>query len=95
MRATYERILALAGVLLVALAVSNGSTELLVGVAAVTIAAVLAVRAATVITGSRPITVGSRANAHRESLSDQPEPSSPSTPGRPLTRAPAQSIAVA
>ena len=94
MRATYERILALAGVLLVALAVSNGSTELLVGVAAITIAAALVIRA-TIVTGERQITVGSRANAHRESLSNQPEPSSPSTPGRPLTRAPAQSIAVA
>jgi hypothetical protein len=94
MRATYERILALAGVLLVALAVSNGSTELLVGVAAVAIAIALATKA-TVITGERQITVGSRANAHRESLSNQPEPSSPSTPGRPLRRAPAQSIAVA
>jgi hypothetical protein len=79
------------------LAVSQGTsqTALVATIAAVALAGVLAVRGAALVTGSRTITVGSRARAHREELTSAPAPSHPSTEGRPRTRAPSLSVQAA
>jgi disulfide bond formation protein DsbB len=97
MRALYERIVMVTTMLFVALAIAQGgSTAVLVAsIAAVAVASVVAVRYAALVTGSRELVVGERAHAHREALSGMPEPSHPSTAGRPLTRAPARSIQAA
>lgn len=96
MRAIHERLILLASALFVAVAVSSGQAELVVlGVAAVAIATVLAARAGAVIAGPAFLTVGARSRDHRELLESQPAPSHPTTAGRPLGRAPTQSIAAA
>jgi hypothetical protein len=97
MRALQKRMVVLSTMLFVALAVAQGghTTVLVASIAAVAIAGLVAVRSAALVTGSREIVVGRRAHAHREALSGMPAPSHPSTAGRPLTRAPARSIAAA
>ena len=97
MRALHERMVVVSTVLFVALAVAQGgsTTVLVAGIAAVAFAGVVAVRYAVLVVGSRELVVGERAHAHREALSGMPAPSHPSTAGRPLTRAPAQSILAA
>ena len=97
MRALYERIVMVTTMLFVALAIAQGgSTAVLVAsIAAVAVVSVVAVRYAALVTRSRELVVGERAHAHREVLSGMPEPSHPSTAGRPLTRAPARSIPAA
>ncbi len=63
--------------------------------AALAIAALaLAVHSAAGVT-PRQITVGARALAHAEPLSETPAPSHPTTAGRPLGRAPTFAIAAA
>jgi hypothetical protein len=97
MRALKERLVVFSALLFVAFAVaqSGQTTVLAASVAAVAIACVVAVRYAVLVAGSRELVVGRRAHAHREALSGVPAPSHPSTAGRPLTRAPARSIAAA
>ena len=90
-RTLLERLIATFGVLLFAFALSNGSTEVLL-VAAITIAAMVVLTLAPV-SHSAGIATKQRAQHYLES--GQPAPSHPSTAGRPMTRAPAQSIATA
>jgi len=70
---------------------SDPSGLLVVGLAAVVVAAALSARYAAVVVRTRELTVGSRSREHREVLSVTPEPQHPETAGRPRTRAPAQS----
>jgi hypothetical protein len=69
----------------------GASHTTLIVAATIAIAGVLAIRAAASVPGSRMITVGLRAKAHREELSTDPAPSHPSREGRPRTRAPSRS----
>ncbi|MEO8094637.1 MAG: hypothetical protein ABI632_06860 [Pseudolysinimonas sp.] len=87
-----SRLVALATVLFVALAVTQGSNPaaLVASVAAVVLVSAVA---AALVVGAREVTVGARARAHRQVLSEMPEPSHPATAGRPMTRAPAEAVA--
>lgn len=78
-----------------AIAQATQPSALLLGAAAVAAVGILAVRYAALVVGSREMTVGSRAHAHREALSTIPAPAHPTTAGRPRTRAPSQSITAA
>lgn len=93
LRVAHERLAMLATLVIVALAISQGSPSSLVvaGVAAVLLVA--AVRGAAVVIGSIELTVGSRARAHREAMTGMPAPRHPSTAGLPLTRAPSLEFA--
>ncbi len=64
-------------------------------VAAVAIATIALAARVLVSAAPRSLTVGARATSHREPLSETPEPSHPSTAGRPLGRAPTPAIAAA
>jgi hypothetical protein len=66
----------------------------LVGIAAVAIAVIVAMRCAVLAVGSHELAIGSRARAHRHALGRMPAPQHPRTAGRPRSRAPAQSITV-
>jgi hypothetical protein len=83
--------MALAGILLFVVALSNSSSEVLL-VAAIAVAAIVVLTLAPTV-GSGLVAAKSRAQHYLES--GQPAPSHPSTAGRPMTRAPAQSIATA
>ncbi len=72
---------------------ASGSIAL-VGIAAAAIAVIAAMRFLVLAAGSREVTVGARARAHRHALGRMPAPQHPRTAGRPRTRAPAQSITV-
>ncbi len=93
LRVAHERLAMLATLVIIALAISQGSPASLVvaGVAAVLLVA--AVRGAAVVIGSIELTVGSRARAHREAMTGMPAPRHPSTAGLPLTRAPSLGFA--
>ena len=90
MRPLLARLVILATVLFVALAVSpTGSPTLVIaGIAAVLAAAAIAVRAAAVVVGARRLTIGARSREHKSGLAETPEPKHPATAGRPRTRAP-------
>lgn len=95
MRILHERAAIAATVLFLALAISQGGpTQVLAAIAAVAVAGML-VRQATLVVGGRVLTVGRRARAHKEALSDMPAPRHPSTAGRPRTRAPSLVAAAA
>lgn len=81
-----ERLAALTAVLFLALAVTQVTSPALIIASVATVILIAAM--ATLVTGSREMTVGARAHAHREALSTMPAPSHPSTAGRPRTRAP-------
>ena len=83
------------GALVLSLAVAQSTPESLALVLAVAVTAALIVRGAVRVEVARDLTVGARARDHRQQLSEQPAPSHPTTAGRPLGRAPTQSIAVA
>lgn len=97
MRALLERLMVIATVSFLALAVAQGDASLVLvsGVATLVVVAVLSARYAAVSIRSHSLTVGARARAHRESLSSMPEPSHPDTAGRTRSRAPSRSIATA
>lgn len=72
-----------------ALTVGNGDTTTLVaGALALTFAAAVTVRLAVGVVAQREVPVGSRARSHRQLVAGSVEPAHPSTPGRPLSRAP-------
>lgn len=77
--------------LFLALAVSQGepTAALAATIVVIAVGMLLVARYAATVIRSRVLTVGARARQHRESLTRSPEPQHPSTPGRPLTRAPA------
>ena len=87
-------LLAVAGTLLLALALSNAPDSAALGAALVIATLALAVHTVANFTVGR-LTIGRRAIAHAESLSETPAPSHPSTAGLPLTRAPAGATAAA
>ena len=91
MRILQERLIALTAVLFLALALSTQPTAVVASIAAVLIIAAVAA----LVTGSRELTVGSRAHAHRDALTTQPSPAHPSTAGRPRTRAPSMAVPAA
>ena len=93
MRTLHQQLLAVFGVLFVAVALSNGDSRVLAaGVAAVVIAAVLAAQVASI----QPISAaGQRARAQRQQTEAQPAPAHPTTAGRPLGRAPTHVVEVA
>jgi hypothetical protein len=97
MRALNERMVMVLTVLFVAFALAQGgpTSVLVASIAAVAITAVVAGRCAAIVLGSREMTVGARAHAHREALSVMSAPRHPSTAGRPRTRAPARSALAA
>ncbi|WP_394770387.1 hypothetical protein [Lacisediminihabitans sp.] len=97
MRALYERMVVISTLLLVAFAVAPGAptTVLVAGVAALALAGLIAVRYASLALASREMTVGDRAHAHREALSDMPAPQHPGTAGRARPRAPSRMVPVA
>jgi hypothetical protein len=86
MRFLTSRLAVLAAVLFVTLAVAQGGSPATVLMVSVT-AALLAMAV-----GTREVTVGSRAHAHRQALNEMPAPSHPSTAGRPMTRAPSRVV---
>jgi hypothetical protein len=86
-----QQLLAVVGVLFVAIALSNGDTRVLAaGVAAVAIAAVLAAEVASI-----HITPLFKARSEEQRTEAEPAPTHPTTAGRPLGRAPTGSIKVA
>lgn len=91
MRILQEHLVAVMAVLFLALAVSTEPVAIVAGVAAILIAAAVAA----LVTGSREVTVGARAHAHRDALTTQPAPAHPSTAGRPRTRAPSMAVQAA
>ena len=97
MRVLYQRMVAAMTVLFVAFTVAQvtQSSLLVASIAAIAIAALIAVRYAATVIGSRELAVGHRAHAHREALSAMPAPSHPCTAGRPRTRAPSQAAPAA
>lgn len=97
MRTLYERLVMVLTLLFVAVAVAQGgpSTAVVAGLAAVALAAALAARYGGIVVGTREVTVGARAHAHREALDVTPAPSHPSTAGRPRTRAPSMVVVAA
>ncbi|MEP6482710.1 MAG: hypothetical protein ABJA94_11970 [Rhodoglobus sp.] len=92
MRILNTRLVALATVVFLALAVTEGSNPAALVASIATVVLVAAVAAA-LVAGAREVTVGARAHAHRQALNEMPEPSHPATAGRPMTRAPAEAIA--
>jgi hypothetical protein len=97
MRTLTTRLGLLLTALVMVFAVTQGAstTALVASIAAVAIAGVLAVKAAAFVAGRRVLTVGARANAHREALTEEPAPAHPATAGRTRSRAPSQSILAA
>lgn len=99
MRTLHARLAVLAAVLFVALSLSTGapSNLALAGVVVlpgvVLLLAAAVVRAASAVVGAGVVTVGARARAHREALSEMPEPRHPATAGRPMARAPGMTAA--
>ncbi|CAN5294549.1 hypothetical protein BH09ACT5_BH09ACT5_20950 [soil metagenome] len=93
MRILQERLTALMAVLFLALALTQAESPAAI-IASVAVVALVAVMAGLVV-GSRELTVGSRARAHRDALTAQPAPAHPSTAGRPRTRAPSTGILAA
>ena len=91
MRILQERLVAVAAVLFLVLALTTEPAAIAASVAAVLIVAMVAA----LVTGSRELTVGSRAHAHRDALTTQPSPAHPSTAGRPRTRAPSMAVTAA
>lgn len=91
MRTLFERLAVATTLVFVALVVSPDSGTLALGIAVVLL--VSAVRSAAAVGCSLEVTVGSRARAHRESLSVTPAPRHPSTAGLPRTRAPSRALA--
>ena len=91
MRTLLERLIATFGVLLFAVALSQGSSEVLL-VAAIAVAAMVVL---TLAPSSYGTAVASARQQQHYLESGQPAPSHPSTAGRPMTRAPAQSNATA
>ena len=91
MRILQERLVAIAAVLFLVLALTTEPAAIAASVAAVLIVAMVAA----LVTGSRELTVGSRAHAHRDALTTQPSPAHPSTAGRPRTRAPSMAVTAA
>src|SRR5690606_1013558 len=90
MRTLHARLVMLAAVLFVALAVSQAASPALTVVA---IAAVLLLAATVVpVATAKTLTVGARARAHKEALAEMAEPRHPSTAGLPLTRAPSRVV---
>ena len=83
----------LAVLLLVSIAASDGGHGSLtvLGIAAVTVASAAAIGYSLVL-GSAEMTVGARAQVRRSVAFGMPAPQHPTTPGRPRTRAPSQSI---
>jgi hypothetical protein len=79
---------------LVAFTLSGGSASSpalaasLAAITAASVAAALAARAAARVSLPATLRIGHRAQSHRESLSENPEPSHPDTAGRPRPRAP-------
>jgi len=97
MRALLERLMVIATVSFLALAVAQGDASLVLvsGVATLVVVAVLSARYAAVSIRSHSLTVGARAREHREALTSMPEPSHPDTAGRTRSRAPSRPIATA
>ena len=91
MRILQERLIAVTAVLFLVLALTTEPAAIAASVAALLIIAVVAA----LVTGSRELTVGSRARAHRDGLTTQPAPAHPSTAGRPRTRAPSMAVTAA
>ena len=90
-----ERLTTLTVVLLAALvfALASDPSVLLVATAAAALVGVVLVTVmASLVTGSRELTVGARAHAHREAMNSLPAPAHPSTAGRPRTRAPSMVV---
>ena len=83
-----ERAAALAAVLFLALALTTEPAAIVAAIATV----VLITAMAALVVGSREMTVGSRAHAHREAMTSLPAPAHPSTAGRPRTRAPSTAV---
>jgi hypothetical protein len=92
MRFLTSRLAVLAAVLFVTLAVAQGGSPATVLMVSVTAALLAMAIAATLVVGTREVTVGSRAHAHRQALNEMPAPSHPSTAGRPMTRAPSRVV---
>ena len=68
---------------------------LVTGAAVLAIAAFHGARHATIAIAWLTLTIGARSHLHREVLSRIVEPRHPNTPGKPRTRAPSQSEALA
>ena len=76
-----------------ALAFATDPSTLLVATAAAALVSVVLVSVmASLVTGSRELTIGARAHAHREAMNSLPAPAHPSTAGRPRTRAPSMVV---
>jgi hypothetical protein len=85
----------LLGTLLV-LALGLGDPQsVLAATLAVALTAVLAIRVAVSVAAAREVPVGARARSHRQLVLGSVEPSHPTTPGRPMGRAPSEGLATA
>lgn len=89
MRTVLTRLAVLASVFMVAaLPESTSSTTALALAGASALLAVAVLRAVVCVGSPAVVTVGARARAHREVLSEMSAPRHPSTAGRPMARAP-------
>lgn len=97
MRRLQERFAAITAVLFLALALTQAASPaaVIASIATVVLITAVAVRFGAIVVGSREMTVGARAHAHREALSTLPAPAHPSTAGRPRTRAPSMVVSAA
>ena len=89
MRRLSEQLVMLMTLLFVALVAAQTGSTTVVAIS-LAIAAIALIKHVSVVTGSREISVGSRAHEHREVLSEMTAPQHPDTAGRPRTRAPSQ-----
>lgn len=89
MRALLTRLAVLAGVVMVAALPDSTSTTAALALTAVSaLLSVAVLRAVSCVGSPAVVTVGERARAHREALSEMVAPRHPSTAGRPMARAP-------
>jgi hypothetical protein len=93
MRTLHARLAVLAAVLFVALSASATSPSNLALAGVVVLLSLAVVRVAVGVVTAGEVTVGARARAHREALSEMPEPRHPATAGRPMARAPGMAAA--
>lgn len=95
MRPLNARLVAVATVLFLALAVTQLGDPAAVVASIATVVLASAIAGALVVAHSRELTVGARAQARRQALYAVPEPSHPTTAGRPRTRAPSRVVSAA
>jgi hypothetical protein len=95
-KSAYAWLVSLVGLAYLAVAASQiDASGMLVGIAVLTVVVLVSARYLAVSIVALTLTIGSRSRQHREVLHGMVAPRHPNIPGRPRTRAPGQSEAVA